>query len=259
MISGLLFSLVGLGSGKTPHFPVEGEPQRASGGSERAPALKTPHFSLALLAVVLPVALMLLRTGAELTMPEQSALRQWIALFGAPEVALLVAVLFSIYALGMPLGLSRAQVLKFCEESLAPVATILLVVAAGGGLGKVLEQSGVKEAIRLWASQQTISPLLLGWLAAAAIRVATGSATVAILAAADLVAPLAGHTSRELLVLAMGAGSLTLSHVNDGGFWMVKEYLRMSVRQTLLTWTVLETLISLLALGSVLLLAPWVN
>ena len=125
------------------------------------------------------------------------------------------------------------------------------------GFSRVLDQGGVGKAIAELARGAHLSPLLLGWLVAALIRVATGSATVAITMAAGIVAPIAAGTPGvplELLIIAMGAGSLILSHVNDGGFWFVKEYFNLTVPQTLKTWTVMETIISLVALVLVLLL-----
>jgi GntP family gluconate:H+ symporter len=208
---------------------------------------------------VLPVLLMLLRTGAELALPETHPLRSWALLIGDPTVALLVTVLFSFWSLGFLNGLGRDEIAALCNECLTPVAAILLVVAGGGGLKQVLLDGGIGEAIRESVAGYQLSPLLLGWLVAAAIRVATGSATVAVTTAAALVLPLAGDCSRELLVVSLGAGSLIVSHVNDGGFWLVKEYLRMTVPQTLISWTVMETLISVLGLGGVLLLAHWIS
>ena len=138
---------------------------------------------------------------------------------------------------------------------------ILLVVGAGGGFNKVLVYSGVGGAIAELAKHSHISILLLGWLVAALIRLATGSATVAITTAAGILAPIAAASTSvnlELLVLSMGAGSLILSHVNDGGFWFVKEYFNMTVTQTLQTWTVMETIISVVALLFILLLNGFV-
>jgi len=125
-----------------------------------------------------------------------------------------------------------------------------LLVGAGGGLNRILIETGVTKEIIALSAQFQLSPLLLGWLLAVLMRVATGSATVAMTTAAGIVAPIAlasGYPHPELLVLATGAGSLILSHVNDGGFWLVKEYFNMTVVQTLKTWTVLETLISVVA------------
>jgi GntP family gluconate:H+ symporter len=137
----------------------------------------------------------------------------------------------------------------------------LLVVGGGGGLGRVLSEAGVAQALGTIAVNFHVPPLIYAWLIAAFVRVATGSATVAITTAAGLLAPvLAAHpeTSRELLVLALGFGSLFLSHLNDGGFWIVKDCLGLTVNQTLRTWTVVETIIGVVGLGFTLLLATFV-
>ena len=147
--------------------------------------------------------------------------------------------------------------LAFCNECLAPTATIVLVIGAGGGFNQVLVQSGVGRAIAEVARGSHASPLVLAWVIAALIRVATGSATVAMTSAAGIVAPIAAATpgtSAELLVLATGAGSLVLSHVNDSGFWLIKEFFNMTVPQTLRTWTVAETIIGVAGLVFTLLL-----
>ncbi|MDF6529486.1 GntP family permease, partial [Escherichia coli] len=141
----------------------------------------------------------------------------------------------------------------------APIATITLVVGAGGGFGQILRDSGVSKAIVAVATDAHLSPLLLGWVVAVLIRIATGSATVAMTTACGIVAPIAAASGAavkpELMVLATGAGSLILSHVNDGGFWLVKEYFNLTVPQTFKTWTVLETIISIVALLLTLALA----
>ena len=168
-----------------------------------------------------------------------------------------LAVLFALWSFGTARGFDREQLLKISNDCLGPVAVILLVVGAGGGFNRVLVASGVGDAIASLAKGLPVSPLLLGWIVAALIRVATGSATVAITTAAGILAPIVLQTpglNLELLILAMGAGSLVLSHVNDGGFWLVKEYLNLTVAQTLRTWTVLETVISIVALIFILLL-----
>jgi GntP family gluconate:H+ symporter len=183
--------------------------------------------------------------------------REWSSFIGSPTVAMLLGVLFSLYSFGWARGFDKQQISKFTDECLAPVATVLLVVGAGGGLSRVLINSGVGNAIADLARGTDISPLLFGWLVAALIRVATGSATVAISTAAGIVAPMATSvpgTNLELVIIAMGAGSAILSHLNDGGFWFVKEYLNMTVPQTLKTWTVMETIVSLVALILALLL-----
>ncbi len=139
------------------------------------------------------------------------------------------------------------------RDCLAPIAGITLIVGAGGGFGGVLRESGISQQIVAVATQAQLSPLLFGWFVAALIRLATGSATVAMTTACGIVAPIAKagaiQVQPELLVLATGSGSLIFSHVNDGGFWLIKEYFGMTVGQTFKTWSLCETIISLLGLG----------
>jgi GntP family gluconate:H+ symporter len=217
-----------------------------------------PSFGLSLFTVLVPVLLMLLATAADVTFHATSPIRQALDFIGSPIVALLLALLFSFWSLGFRQRFTRDQILKFTGDCLAPTATILLVIGAGGGFNRVLLESGVGKAIADAALGSHASPLLLAWTIAALIRVATGSATVAMTAAAGIVAPVAAATpgtSPELLVLATGAGSLVLSHVNDAGFWLIKEFFNMTVPQTLKTWTVTETIIGVAGLGFTLLLS----
>ncbi len=241
---------------------VRGEVVPLSGGiadalSAPTSLLKKPGFGLTLFTILLPVLLMLLKTAADVTLAETDAFRRAAGFVGSPLAAMSFATLFALWSFGTARGFSRDQVSKFTNDCLGPAAIILLVVGAGGGFNGVLIASGAGNAIGGIARQLSLSPLLLGWLVAALIRVATGSATVSIITASGLLADLVAGTpgiNLELLVLAMGAGSLVLSHVNDGGFWLVKEYLNMTVPQTLRTWTVLETVISVTALILILLI-----
>jgi GntP family gluconate:H+ symporter len=207
--------------------------------------------------VVLPVPLMHLATAVDLFVPAGTRVRQVVDFVGDPVPAMLIAAVFSFYSLGTARGFSAADVLRFSEECLAPLAGIMLIIGAGGGFGGVLTASGVGAAVAEAASHSHVPPLVLGWLIAALIRLAIGSATVAITTAAGLIAPMMATmpgTNVELMVLAMGAGSVIFSHVNDAGFWLVKEYLGMSVTQTLKSWSVVETVVSVLGLVLVLLL-----
>lgn len=217
-----------------------------------------PSFGITLFTVLLPVGLMLLGGWAPVLAPAGSALNGFLLFVGNSVIALLIATVVSFWTLGLARGFSREDILKFSQECLAPTAGITLLVGAGGGLNRILVDSGVTTQIVALADAFHLSPLLLGWLLAALMRVATGSATVAMTTSAGIVAPIAlamHYPHPELLVLATGAGSLILSHVNDGGFWLIKEYFNMSVVQTLKTWTVLETLISVVAFGLVWALA----
>lgn len=214
-----------------------------------------PAFGITLFTILLPVLLMLLATVGDLALPKENAWRETFDLIGSPLVAMLAAVLFSFYAFGSACGFNRQQILKFSEDCLGPVAAILLVVGAGGGFSRVLVGSGVADVIAASIKTLHISPLLLGYGVAALIRVAVGSATVAITTAAGIVAPVATSlpgTNLELLVIAMGAGSSILSHLNDGGFWFVKQYFNLSVGHTLQTWTIMVSVKSVVELAFVL-------
>ena len=214
-------------------------------------AISTPSFALALWTLFLPILLMLIAAVADFLLPLQSAARQWLDFFGGPLVSMLIAVLFSFYSFGIARGFKRDQILKFSSDCMGPLAAILLVVGAGGGFNQVLKDGGVGEAIKHYSARAALSPLLLGWLTAALIRIAAGSSTVAITAAVGIVAPMiAGRpdVNLELLVIGMGAGSLILSHLNDGGFWIVKEMFGLNVSQTVKCWTIPTTVASVLAL-----------
>jgi GntP family gluconate:H+ symporter len=216
-----------------------------------------PSFAAAVGTVLMPVLLMLVGSAGGMLLDPESPLRQPVDFIGNPIVSLLIALLVSFWSLGRARRLTREQILRFTNDCLAPTATILLVIGAGAGFNQVLLRSGVGTAIATLAIGSHASPLLLAWTIAALIRVATGSATVAMTTAAGIVAPIAvavPGTSAELLVLATGAGSLVLSHVNDSGFWLIKEFFNMTVPQTLKTWTVTETIIGVAGLGFTMLL-----
>lgn len=216
-----------------------------------------PGFGITVFTVLLPVILMLFASAADVLLARGTTLHATLTFVGNPIVSLLIALLFSFWSLGSRQHFTRDQILKFTNDCLAPTASILLVIGAGGGFNRVLVESGVGTAVADVALGSQASPLILGWIIAALIRVATGSATVAMTTAAGIVAPIAlatPGTSAELLVLATGAGSLVLSHVNDSGFWLIKEFFNMSVPQTLKTWTVAETIIGVAGLVFTLLL-----
>jgi GntP family gluconate:H+ symporter len=210
-----------------------------------------PSFGVTLFTILLPVALMLIGSWADLFAPPTSLANDLLRLAGNSVVALLIALLVSFWTLGAARGFDRNAILKFTNDCLGPIAAVTLVVGAGGGFGRILMDSGISNAVVGLAMGAHLSPLLLGWLVAALIRVATGSATVAMTTACGIVAPIvaqSANVSPELMVLATGAGSLILSHVNDGGFWLVQEYFGLTVPQTFRTWTVCETIISVMAL-----------
>ncbi|WP_433717728.1 GntP family permease [Actinoplanes sp. CA-051413] len=218
---------------------------------------RNPGVLPAVLTILLPIVLMLIRAIGELTLDEDTGLRKALDIAGTPVVALLAGVLLAMWTLGKRAGFDRAQTSAVIGGSLPPIAGILLIVAAGGGFKQVLVDAGVGNVVADAAKDANISALLLGFLVAVGIRVATGSATVATITAAGIVAPLAATLDKpeiSLLALAIGCGSLFFSHVNDAGFWLVKEYFGMTVGQTIKTWSVMETIISVVGFACVLIL-----
>ena len=235
-----------------------GTQTQTQGPASPAPGLgKRPSFIAALVSIVLPVILMLARAIGELTLAKDTGLRTALDFIGTPAIALLAAVLVAMWALGRGAGMRRGQIHLSLGSGLPAVAGILLIVAAGGGFKEMLVESGVADVIGQAAKGANLSPLLLGWLVAVGIRLATGSATVATITAAGIVSPLAADLDKPhlaLLVLAVGAGSLFFSHVNDAGFWLVKEYFGLTVWETIKSWSVMETVISVVALVFILIL-----
>lgn len=232
------------------HLPAENPLERQF--IDREPRTRLPSFALTMGTILLPVVLMMIGGWANLISTPGTAFNQFLLFIGNSVIALLVATLVSFWTLGLAQGFNRESILKFTNECLAPTASITLLVGAGGGLNRILVDAGVTNEILGLAHAFNLSPLVMGWLFAALMRIATGSATVAMTTASGVVAPVAmglGYPHPELLVLATGAGSVIFSHVNDGGFWLIKEYFNMTVIQTFKTWTVLETLISVVAFG----------
>jgi GntP family gluconate:H+ symporter len=229
-----------------------------SGASASA---RPPSLPVTIFTMLLPVLLMLAAALAQGVLPD-GATRRVFAFAGTPLMAMLTATLVALVTFGRACGFNRLRLLQFAEESLTPIAGVLLVVGAGGGFGRVLDIAGVDTAIAQAMSGLQLSPLVMGWLIASLLRLAVGSATVAVVTAASIMVPIAAsapHINRELLVVSIGAGSLIASHVSDGGFWLVKEYLNMTVPETFATWTVLETIVSIAGLGGVLLLSTLVG
>jgi gluconate:H+ symporter, GntP family len=217
---------------------------------EENPRTDLPSFGITVGTILLPIVLMLIGSWADILSTPYTKLNEVLHMLGGADMALLIATIVSFFTLGTMRGFSRQAILKFTNECLAPTATITLLVGAGGGLGRILQDSGTSQAIVDLALRAHISILFSAWLVAALVRLATGSATVAMSMAAAIIAPIAIHTGvrPELLTIATGAGSLIFSHVNDGGFWLVKEYFNMSVAQTIKSWSICETIISVVAL-----------
>ena len=210
-----------------------------------------PGFGVTISTLLLPVVLMLLGSWADSFTQPGGLINQDLHFLGDADIALLAGVIVSFVTLGKMRGFTRETILKFSSDCLAPTAIITLLVGAGGGFGRILEDSGVSHAIIVLALRTHLSLLFLAWTIAALIRLAVGSSTVAMSTAAGIMAPVVLHVSGirpELMAIAVGAGSLFFSHVNDGGFWLVKEYFNMGVAETVATWSICETILSVMAL-----------
>jgi GntP family gluconate:H+ symporter len=222
----------------------------ASADAEPKPT-HSPTFALTLLTLLSPIVLMLLKAASDIWVDKDSFLRHVLDFIGDPVFALLFAVLLAMVTFGTKVGFSVPVLAKKLSNSLMPVVGVMLIVGAGGGFKQALVDGGTGAAIAKLALAAGLSTLLLGWIVAVLIRLATGSATVATVTAAGIVAPLAANlppNHLSLLVLAIGAGSLFFSHVNDAGFWLVKEYFGLSIGQTIKSWSFMETILSVMGL-----------
>ncbi|BBA97101.1 putative gluconate permease [Actinacidiphila reveromycinica] len=223
---------------------------------------RTASFTAAMATVLLPALLMLVGTLGKSQAADGSWVHTFFEFCDNPVLSLALAVVFAYFALGTRSGFDLGQIQKMAAKGLGPAGMIILILGAGGGLSEMLTATGVGKVISTHAVHWSVSPLVLAWGVSALLRICLGSATVATVTAAGIVAPLMGAypgLSPELLVLATASGSVMLSHVNDSGFWLFKEYYQLSVGQTFRTWTLMLSLQSLLSLGGILLLSTVVG
>jgi GntP family gluconate:H+ symporter len=235
------------------------ESASVAGAQRPIPAPAGPLRAMA--AILLPIALIFLGSWADSVSTPGSAVNEIFHFVGSPDVALLIAVLVALVTLGSRIQTGRHHgrelLRQVTAESFAPISGVLLILSAAGGLSGILRDSGAAQATVGLALGAHMPPLLMAWLLAAVVRVSMGSATVAMAVASGVIAPMAGNLGvrPELLVLATGTGSLILSHVNDPGFWMIQSFFKLEVKETLKTWTVLETVLSVAGLAGTLLLS----
>jgi len=218
-----------------------------------------PGMKISVISALLPVILIAFSTITSQFI-DDGVLKNVIEFIGNPVIAMLISVLVAIYTLGLARGKKMEELMNSISSSVSSITMVLLIIAGAGALKQILIDSGVSNYIADLLKDSSMSPLILAWLIATVIRVCVGSATVAGLTAAGIVLPLVSSTgiSPELMVLAIGSGSLMLSHVNDGGFWMFKEYFNLSVKETLSTWTVMETTVGVMGLIGVLILNTFI-
>jgi GntP family gluconate:H+ symporter len=238
---------------------IEGQADEAAPVAERTPAPAGPL--LAASAILLPVALIFLGSWADSLAAPGGLPNQILHFVGSADIALLIAVLVALVTLGSHSQAGKIKspegLRKLTAESFEPIAGVLMILAAAGGLSGILRDSGAAQSTVSLALGAHMPPLVLAWLLAAVVRASMGSATVAMAVTSAVLAPLAGQAGvrPELLVLATGTGSLILSHVNDPGFWLIQSFFKMDLKETLSTWTVLETVLSVAGLGMTLMLA----
>ncbi|MBK7711583.1 MAG: gluconate transporter [Bacteroidales bacterium] len=220
-----------------------------------------PGFRTSIISALLPVILITSSTIAGFILPDDNIVRKILGSVGNPVIAMLISVLSAIYFLGIARGKNMTEIMKSLSHSVLSIAMIMLLIAGAGSLKQVLVDGGVSSYIGGLMSHSTLSPLFLGWLIATVLRICIGSATVSGLTAAGIVMPLLTGTdvNHELMVLAVGSGSLMCSHVNDSGFWLFKEYFNLSVKDTLKTWTIMETSIGVTGLAGVMILSLFIK
>lgn len=245
----------------SPRFKkIKATPLKEFTGQNILKESELPSAFISILTALMPVILIGLSGLLSNFLNKETTVYSIVKGIGDPVIAMLLSVLFAIYSLALRRGKKMKAVMDDLVQAISGIAMILLILAGAGGLKEVLVASGISGYLGNLLSHSGMSPLVLAWLIAAVIRVSVGSATVAGMTAAGIVLPLVTGpgVSPELMVLAIGSGSLMLSHVNDGGFWMFKEYFNLSVKETLLTWTVMETTISIVGILVILLLNTFI-
>jgi Gnt-I system high-affinity gluconate transporter len=239
---------------KTPWIKnISSKPIAAFRG-ENKPAQDLPSLANSLISALLPVFLLIATSFLLMQVNEQHPSYPLLVLIGDPSAVMLFSLIFATFSLGVFHGKPMGEIMGEYGLAVKEIALVLLIIAGAGAFKEVLVSSGVSADLATTLQNWPIDPIILGWLIAALIRVSIGSATVAALTAAGMVAPLvvSGAANPNLMVLSIGAGSLIFSHFNDGGFWLVKEYFNLSIRQTLLSWSLIETIASVLGLLGVL-------
>lgn len=221
---------------------------------------KIPGFGVSILIIVVPLVLILMNTASGVIFPDGHSIKVWMSFIGHPFTALIISCLLAFYFLGTRLGFTRDQVQKVATNSMQPVGMIILLTGAGGVFGKVLVAAGVGDVLVNVMASSNLPVVLFAFIVAAVIRVAQGSATVSMVTSAGLIAPIidtVGYSAPLIgcITIAIASGATVLSHVNDSGFWLLKEFLGMTEKQTLKSWTILETIIGVTGVSIVLVIS----
>lgn len=222
--------------------------------------LKVPGFAISVMIIIVPLLLILMNTASDVLLAETHPVAEWMSFIGHPFTALVIAALLAFYFLGTRLGFSRKQVQEVATKSMQPVGMIILLTGAGGVFGRVLVEAGVGEVLVDVMAATNLPVILFAFTVATVIRVAQGSATVSMVTSAGLIAPVIEAASYSApmvacVTIAIACGATVLSHVNDSGFWLLKEFLGMTEKQTLLSWTVMETIIGVTGVSVVMIIS----
>jgi Gnt-I system low-affinity gluconate transporter len=240
---------------KVPEYMIPDIP-----GEEEGVERRDPGFWVAVMVIIVPLALILSNTATDVWLGDEHPVSQWMSLIGHPFSALMISILLAFYFLGTRLGFTREEVQRVATKSMEPVGMIILLTGAGGVFGRVLVEAGIGDVLIDMMSTTNLPVVLFAFLVATVIRVSQGSATVAMVTAAGLIAPIVGAGDFSAphigaITIAIACGATVLSHVNDSGFWLVKEFMGMTEKQTLMSWTIMETIIGITGLIVVLIIS----
>jgi Gnt-I system high-affinity gluconate transporter len=239
---------------------IDARPLAEFTASAPVPDEQLPGFTTSVVSALMPVVLIGAATITAHALPEGNGVRTVLGWVGNPAIAIVLSLLLAVYTLGLARGRKMTEIMSSLVHAISALTMVMLIIGGAGGLKQVLVDSGVSRYIGELLNQSRLSPLFLGWLIATILRVSVGSATVAGITTAGIVLPLvtSSGVNRELMVLAIGSGSLMVGHVNDGGFWLVREYFNLSIKDTLKTWSVMETAVGVAGLVGVLVLSCFV-
>jgi len=224
------------------------------------PESQLPGLWNSVISSLLPVILLALTTVIKPYVPDSGFINKTFIFLSNPDMVLLISLAVATYTLGLRMGMGMKKIMDIYGDAVKDIAMILLIMSGAGALKQVLMDSGVSDEIGVMLSGMEMHPLILGWAIACVIRVCVGSATVAGLTAAGIIMPLMASTdvNPNLMVLAIGAGSLMFSHVNDGGFWLFKEYFNLSIKDTLRSWSLMETIVAIVGIIGVMILDAFI-
>ena len=224
---------------------------------------ETPGFGISVLTAMLPVILIAVATICSFILPKGNPVNEFIQFIGAPDAAMLISLLFAVFTMGLMRNKKMEEISNSMVTSVKQIAMMLLIIGGGGAFKQVLVDGGISKYVSALFAHTSLSPIVAAWLITAILRIALGSSTVSAMTAAGLIAPMAhqfgaNSTMAALMVLAVGAGSVFGGHVNDAGFWMIKEYFGLSLKENFIAWTTLTCVLALAGLATVLIMAMFV-